>query len=676
MRLPVLALLPAAAVLALAQTSDARLGFSPANMDKTVGPCVDFYQYACGTWLAKNPVPADQSSWSQFDILEERNQFILRDILEKAAAATPQRSAVEQKIGDFYHACMDEKSVDGKGLAALQPELDRIAALAGRDALVDEIAHLHSLGADVLFGFGSAPDYQDSSVDIAQVDQGGLGLPDRDYYLKTDEKSVELRRQYAAHLRRIFQLLGASGADAAKKADVVLRIETALAKASLDRVSRREPANVHHKKTAAELAALTPAFAWPRYLRAIEAPPVPNVDVTVPAFFEELQSLLAATSIEDWKTYLAWHLTESESQLLPSPFVQAHFDFYDKILTGAKELRPRWKRCVNLVDGQLGDALGQLYVDRTFGVEGKQRTLKMVGLIEDEMGRDLTTLTWMTAATRKQAFEKLHAVANKIGFPDKWRDYTTVKIVRGDALGNNDRASRFEFQRQVAKIGKPVDRSEWQMTPPTVNAYYEATTNDINFPAGILQPPFYDNKMDDGVNFGAIGAVIGHELTHGFDDEGRHFDAKGNLRDWWTATDTRQFEERAECLVREYSGFTAVDDIKVNGKLTLGENTADNGGLRLAYMALMKRLAERAKAGDPPAKIDGFTEQQRLFLGFGQIWCMNRTDESARMRATVDPHSPGKDRANGVVSNMPEFRQAFGCTEGQPMAPVKECRVW
>ena len=535
---------------------------------------------------------------------------------------------------------------------------------------------MHSLGVDALFGFGSTPDYQNSSVNIAELDQGGLGLPDRDYYLKTDAKSVELRKQYLEHVRRVFQLLGNSASDAAKKADAVMRIETALATAALDRVARRDPANVHHKKTAQELATLTPVFAWPRYFRDVNAPPGAHIDVAVPDFFQKLQTLLTTTSLDDWKAYLTWHLIESESQLLPTPFVQAHFDFYGKTLTGAKELRPRWKRCVNLVDSQLGEALGQIYVDRTFGVEGKQRTLNMVKLIETEMGHDLSNLNWMTPETKKKAFEKLHAVANKIGYPDKWRDYSTVKIVPGDALGDSDRASQFEFHRQVAKIGKPVDRSEWQMTPPTVNAYYEATTNDINFPAGILQPPFYDNKMDDGVNYGAIGAVIGHELTHGFDDEGRHFDAKGNLRDWWTPKDAEQFEKRAECLVNQYSNYTAVDDIKLNGKLTLGENTADNGGMRLAYMALMRRLAERTKAGDPPQKIDGFTPEQRLFLGFGQIWCMNRTDESARMRATVDPHSPGRSRANGVVSNMPEFRQAFGCTEGQPMAPKKECRVW
>jgi putative endopeptidase len=669
-------LLLTTSVVALAQAPDAGLGFSVANMDTSVSPCVDFYQYACGTWLAKNPIPPDRSVWSRFDALDERNHEILRGILEAASADNPKRSATEQKIGDYYASCMDEKAIDAKGVAPIETEMDRIAEIHGTTALVAEVARLHLIGANVLFDFGSSPDYQDSSREIATVDQSGLSLPDRDYYLKTDAKSEEIRRQYVAHLRRMFQLLGSSEPDAAKKADVVLRIETALAKGSLDRTARRVPANVHHKMRPKELAALTPAFAWPRYFRDVNAPKVVTVDVSVPDFFKQLQTLLAGTSIEDWRTYLTWHLVHAEAQLLPSPFVQAHFDFYGKILTGAKELRPRWKRCVSMVDGQLGDALGQIYVDRTFGVEGKQRTLTMVHTIETMMGQDLSSLTWMTPETKRQALEKLHAVANKIGFPDKWRDYSSVKVVRGDALGDSDRLNQFEAHRQIAKIGKPVDRSEWQMTPPTVNAYYEPSTNDINFPAGILQPPFYDNKMDDAVNFGAIGAVIGHELTHAFDDEGRHYDAKGNLRDWWTAKDAEQFEQRADCLVQQYSGYTAVDDIKLNGKLTLGENTADNGGLRLAYMALMTRLAERTKAGSPPAKIDDFTQEQRLFLGFGQIWCMNRTEESSRMRAVTDPHSPGRDRANGVVSNMPEFRTAFGCTEGQPMAPVKECRVW
>jgi endothelin-converting enzyme/putative endopeptidase len=475
-------------------------------------------------------------------------------------------------------------------------------------------------------------------------------------------------------VKRVFELLGDSETVASKRADTVMRIETALAKASLDRVSRRDPSNVYHKMNLQELVALTPSFDWPKYLRAVDAPPVNAVNVAVPDFFKQVQSMLGGTSLDDWKTYLTWQLVRAQSPLLPTSFVQENFDFYGKTLTGAKELRARWKRCVALVDGQLGEALGQLYVDRTFGAEGKQKTLKMVQAIESALARDITELAWMTPETKKYALEKLHAVANKIGYPDKWRDYSTVKVVRGDAIGNADRASEFEFHRQIAKIGKPVDRMEWLMTPPTVNAYYDPPMNDINFPAGILQPPFFDSKLDEATNLGAIGAVIGHELTHGFDDEGRKFDAKGNLRDWWTPRDASQFDARADCFVQQYSGYTAVDDIKLNGKLTLGENTADNGGVRLAYMALMDRLA--SGAGDGPGKINGYTPEQRLFLGYAKIWCMRRTPESSRMRAMVDPHSPGASRVNGVLSNMPEFQRAFGCKAGQPMAPAKECRVW
>lgn len=657
-----------------AQPSDSIPDSNPTDLDKSVDPCVDFYRYSCGTWLAKNPIPPDQSSWSRFDELQERNREILRGILERASVNDPKRSANEQKIGDYYAACMDEKAIDAKGTAPIKPDLDRIAAVGNLAALTDEIAHLHAIGVSVLFDFGSGPDFKNSSQNIAQADQGSLGLPDRDYYLKQDPESQKLRSQYLAHVKKVFELIGDSEPIASKRADVVMRMETALAKASLDRVSRRDPSNIYHKMNLQELAALTPSFAWPKYLRDVDAPPVNAVNVAVPDFFKQVQSMLGATSLDDWKTYLTWQLARAQSPLLPTSFVEENFAFYGKILTGAKELRPRWKRCVTLVNGQLGEALGQLYVDRTFGAEGKQKTLNMVQAIETALARDIAELTWMTPETKKYALEKLHAVANKIGYPDKWRDYSTVKIIRGDAIGNADRASEFEFHRQVAKIGKPVDRMEWFMTPPTVNAYYDPPMNDINFPAGILQPPFFDSKRDDATNFGAIGAVIGHELTHGFDDEGRKFDAKGNLLDWWTPRDAREFEARASCFVQQYSDYTAVDDIKLNGKLTLGENTADNGGVRLAYMALMDRLA--AGAGDAQGKIGGFSPEQRLFLGYGQIWCMRRTPESARMRAVVDPHSPGSYRVNGVLSNMPEFQKAFGCKVGQPMVRVKQCRVW
>lgn len=646
-------------------------GFDLAAMDPSVQPCDNFYQYSCGTWLRKNPIPPDRSRWGRFDELEERNLAILRDILEKSSRNDPKRTAIEQKIGDYYASCMDELAIDRKGIGPLQPELNRIAGMASLSALPDEIARLHKLGVNALFNFGSGQDAKDSTQVIGQADQGGLGLPDRDYYFKDDVKSVATRKQYVEHVRKMFELLGQSAGQAAAHAEAVMKIETALAKGALDRVSRRDPVKVYHKMSIQELRALDPSFAWPKYFEDVSAPPTGTLNVAEPEFFKQMQTSLSSTTLDAWKTYLTWHLVHSQAPLLPSAFVNENFNFYGKILTGAKELRPRWKRCVSFADNELGDALGQKYVERTFGAEGKQRTLKMVRALEAALGQDIQNLSWMTPATRQKAIEKLHAIANKIGYPEKWRDYSTVKIVRGDALGNSERASAFEFHRQLAKIGKPVDRMEWQMTPPTVNAYYDAQMNDINFPAGILQPPFYDNRMDDAVNFGGIGAVIGHELTHGFDDEGRQFDLKGNLRDWWTERDAQEFEKRVGCIADEYSAFIAVDDVHVNGKLTLGENTADNGGLRIAYMALMNTLA-----GKTSAKIDGFTPAQRLFLGWGQIWCENDTPEISRLMAQTNPHSPGRYRVNGVLRNMPEFRQAFGCTLGQPMAPKDACRVW
>lgn len=646
-------------------------GFDIGAIDKSADPCVDFYQYACGTWMANNPIPADQSSWGRFDELAERNRVILRGILEKSSVNDPKRSAIEQKIGDYYASCMDEKMIEEKGTTPLQPELNRIAVLPSKAALVNELVRLHSMGVDAVFNFSSGQDFKDSTQVIAQADQGGLGLPDRDYYFKEDAKSVELRKQYVAHVQKMFQLLGDPADKATAKAQVVMDIETALAKGSLDLVSRRDPNKVYHKLSKQQLVSLSPSLSWPKYFEGVGAPPIQSLNVAVPEFFKQLETLLNKTGLADWKTYLTWHLLHSQAPLLPSAFVNEHFEFYGKTLTGAKELRPRWKRCVAFTDGDLAEALGQKYVDQTFAVEGKQRTLQMVQALEKALAKDITELDWMTPATKQKALEKLHAITNKIGYPEKWRDYSSVKIVRGDALGNSARATRFEFHRQLAKIGKPVDRTEWLMSPPTVNAYYDPQMNNINFPAGILQPPFYDNNMDDAVNLGGIGAVIGHELTHGFDDEGRQFDAKGNLRDWWTEKDAQEFEKRAACIAEEYSGFDAVDDVKINGKLTLGENTADNGGVRVAYMALRDALT-RVRVRE----IDGFTPEQRLFLGYGQIWCQNRTDQVARMRAATDPHSPSKYRVNGVVSNMPEFQTAFGCKVEQPMVRQNACRVW
>ena len=670
-------LLPAMAAVLFAQSSSSpetpkvTPGISAANMDLKANPCVDFYQYACGLWTANNPIPPDQSRWGRFNELEERNRRTLRDILEKLAANDPKRTGIDQKLGDFYASCMDEEGINKRGLAPVQPYLDEIAAMPNKAAIQAEIPKLHRKGIIVFFNFGVGPDAKNSKMNIAQADQGGLGLPDRDYYLKDDPKSVELRKQYLAHVQKMFELAGEPAAKAAAGAQAVMKIETELAKGSMDRVTRRDPIKTYNKLTTHELYSLAPFMDWPKYFAAMSAPPVESLNVIVPNFFRQLESTTVQNSLDDLKTYMRWHVLRSEAPLLPIPFENETFHFYKQILTGAKEERPRWKRCVDYTDGDLGFALGQKYVDQTFGSEGKQRTVKMVEEIEKALAEDIGKLDWMTAETKKQAIVKLRAVANKIGYPDQWRDYSSVQIARGDAVGNDIRATEFEVERQSRKIGQPVDRTEWLMTPPTVNAYYNPPENNINFPAGILQPPFYDNKMDAPVNYGAIGSVVGHELTHGFDDSGRHFDGDGNLRDWWTAEDAKEFEKRAECFVKEYAAFEPVDGLHLNGKLTLGENTADNGGVRLAFMALMKSIEGKA-----PAKIDGFTAEQRFFLGWGQIWCENQTPEVARLRVQVDPHSPARARVNGVLSNMPEFQNAFACTAGQPMLRQPACRVW
>jgi putative endopeptidase len=641
------------------------------DVDRSVSPCENFYQYACGTWMARNPIPPDQARWGRFNEVAERNREILREILEKAAAGGQSRGPDEQRIGDYYAACTDEAAIERQGLLPVQAELDRINALGDKMAITAEVARLHRMGAGALFEFGSGQDFKNSSQVIAQLEQGGLGLPDRDYYLKDDPKSVELRRAYAAHVETMFRLLGAPPERARENAQIVLQIETGLAKGSLDRVARRDPVKIYHKMTKQELVSLNPDIAWPRYFESVEAPEFDQLNVAEPNFFRRLEELLVITSLDKWKVYLTWHLAHSKAGLLPRAFVEENFNFYGRILTGAKELRPRWKRCVSFVDAALGDALGKHYVEQTFGREGKERTLKMVEAIEKAMGEDIERLTWMTAETKKQALIKLHAVANKIGYPEKWRDYSSVRIARDDALGNAARAAEFEFKRQVDKIGRPVDRSEWEMSPPTVNAYYQPTTNSINFPAGILQPPFFDKRADEATNLGAIGAVIGHELTHGFDDQGSQFDAAGNLRDWWTPADAKAFHAREQCFVDEYSAFTVDGDVHVNGKLTLGENTADNGGERLALMALADVLG-RGRAAKP----EGTTPERRLFLGFAQIWCENETEEEARMLAGIDAHSPGRYRVNGVLRNVPEFQKAFGCKAGQPMTSPRACRVW
>ena len=646
------------------------LGFSVKNIDATANPCTNFFQYACGSWLKNNPIPADQARWGRFDQLEERNRDVLREILEAASKPDAGRDLTARLIGDYYAACMDEKTVEAAGLKPLEDELGQIRGLRDKAQLAAVVARLQREGADVMFQFSSGQDFKDSNQVIAQVDQGGLGLPERDYYLKQDAQSAKLRGEYVEHVARMFVLAGETAAEAKAGAETVMKMETALAQGSLDIVSRRDPEKVYHKIATREMETLSPVFHWNEYLRASGAPEFASVNVAWPAYLEALNGAIGRFSLADWKTYLTWHVLHAAAPLLPEAFVKENFDFYGKTLTGTTEIRPRWKRCADFTDAELGEALGKKFVEKTFGAEGKARTLKMVDALEKALGQDLEQLPWMTAETKKQALVKLRAIANKIGYPDQWRDYSSVAIRRDDPVGNTERANAFEFERQLKKIGKPVDRQEWGMTPPTVNAYYDSSMNDINFPAGILQPPFYDNAMDDGVNFGGIGMVVGHELTHGFDDEGRQFDAKGNLRDWWTPEDAKEFEKRAACIEREYSKFEVAPGAMVNGKLTLGENTADNGGVRIALMALLNTI------GGTEKKIDGFTPEQRLFLAFGQVWCVNEREAALRMQVKTNPHAPGKERVNGVVQNMPEFQRAFSCQAGQPMVSANACRVW
>ena len=643
------------------------------TVDKSADPCADFFQYACGAWLKTAEIPPDQPRWGGFTELHERNQAALRDILEKVSADAPGRNAIDQKIGDYYASCMDEKTVNAKGLDPLTPELDHIAAAKDKAVLMDQIARVHVLGPNPLFNFYSQPDLHNAGMVIANIDQGGLSLPDRDYYLKDDPKMADARKHLTEYIAQVFTLAGHNQQESADAAQTVLRIETALAKASMDRTQRRDPKNRDHKMSKQDAVAMAPNFLLDRYFTSIGSPTFSELNVANPEFFKQVNDLLNTESVDALKTYVSWHLMDSAAPWLSQPFVDANFQM-TKTLSGQAELKPRWKRCVAGTDDELGEALGQRYVEKTFGAEGKQRMLKMVDALEKSLDQDIKTLPWMTEETKKQAKVKLEAIRNKIGYPDVWRDYSKLEVVRGDLLGNFLRGNEFEAHRQIAKIGKPVDRNEWGMTPPTVNAYYSPPRNEIVFPAGILQPPFFDKQMDDAVNFGGIGVVIGHELTHGFDDQGRKYDPQGNLRDWWTAEDGKEFEQRASCVAKEYGNFVAVDDLKLNGRLTLGENTADNGGARIALMALQSMLAEEKPAVG--GKIEGYTPEQRFFLGFGRVWCEKRRPEFSRMLVSVDPHSPGKYRVNGVVQNMPEFQKAWGCKAGQPMVAENACRVW
>jgi putative endopeptidase len=662
------------------QTSDAplfALPYSPSldisSMDRSVDPCTDFYHYACGAWIKKNPIPPDQARWDVYAKLTDDNERFLWGILVEASKPSASRSLVETEIGDYFSACMDQSAVEKAGIAPLKPELDAIAALHSMRDLPAYLGrqHLAMSGDGMLFGFGSSQDYEDSNREIAFANVGGLGLPDRDYYTKTDAKSQEIREKYLEHVRKMFELLGEAPGAAKKHAKIVMDIETKLAKATLTRVETRDPYKLLHKMTPAQLQALTPAFLWAAYFEASQAPDTSVINVSQPAFFAEVQALLKDHKLDHWKTYLRWHLAHSKASHLPASFDNANFDFYSKYLGGLEQMPPRWKRCVRRVDGDLGEALGQEFVAKTFAPATKQSVLSMTKEIEASMQSEIQQLPWMGEETKKRALEKLHGIVNKIGYPDKWRDYSSIRITRDDEFGNAERATVFESRRELGKIGKPVDRTEWFITPPTVDAYYDPQVNDINFPAGVLQPPLFDPKMDDAPNYGNTGATIGHELTHGFDDEGRQFDAKGDLKDWWTKSDADEFEKRASCVSDQYSQYTVIDDVKINGKLTLGEDLADLGGTWLAYLAWKSATQDKDLRA-----IDGFTPDQRFFIGMAQWACGDERPESKRMNAITNPHSPDEYRINGVVSNLPEFGKAFACRVGQPMMHSQPCKVW
>jgi putative endopeptidase len=645
----------------------------PKAMDRTVDPCVDFYKYSCSEWIASNPIPPDQSRWDVYAKLEADNEKFLWGLLQDAAKPVANRSVVETEIGDFFTACMDEAGIEKTGAAPLKPELDAIAALQSLRDLPSFLGrqHLALSGGDMLFGFDSGQDYADASRVIAFAEAGGIGLPDRDYYVKTDAKSVETRQKYLEHVQKMLELLGEPSAQAQAHAQTIMAIETALAKASLTRVEQRDPHKLFHKMTPAQLQSLTPSFHWSDYFAAAQVGDLPVINVSEPAFYKELEGLLRSHSLDDWKAYLRWHLAHSKAAYLSSPFVTANFDFYSKYLRGLEQQPPRWKRCVRQVDSDLGEALGQAFVEKTFAPSTKERALVMTKGVETAMESEIKQLPWMGEDTKQRALEKLHAVVNKIGYPEKWRDYSSIKITRDDYFGNVERATIFESRRELNKIGKPVDRAEWQMTPPTVNAYYDPQMNDINFPAGVLQPPLFDPKSDDAPNYGDTGGTIGHELTHAFDDEGRQFDGAGNLKNWWSKKDAQQFEARAKCVSDQYSSYTVVDSIKLNGKLTLGEDLADLGGVQLAFLAW--KAATKDEKLQP---IDGLSPEQRYFVGMAQWACGAERPEIKRMNAITNPHSPLEDRVNGVVSNMPEFQKAFSCKAGQPMVREHMCKVW
>lgn len=651
-------------------------GLDAQLIDRSADPCTNFFQYACGNFAKLYPIPPDMAGYGTGPMVFNHTEYVLHGLLEKYAADNPSRTPDQQKIGDFYVSCMDTNAIYAAGLKPLQPELDRIAALKDKKELTPLLAQLQLMNVTAFFSYSEQQDFKDAQKQIAVVDQGGLGLPEKDYYLRTGTAADKTRQQYVQHVTNMLKLTGEPDAKAASDAQKIMALETALAQVSMDITSQRDPKNVYHPMPVSQLAGLAPEIAWQKLFEQTNTPAFTELNVANPEFFKGMNTLLDSADLETIKTYLKWQLIHSvPSYALPEAMDKETFDFYGRDLSGQPLQRARWKRCVQATDGAMGEALGEVYVKENFPPESKARTIQMVHDIEAAMGEDIQTLDWMSPETKQKAETKLHMVADKIGYPEHFRDYSKLTIVRGDAMGNAIRAVEFENHRELSKVGKPVDRGEWLMTPATVDAYYSSSMNDINFPAGILQSPLYDPNADDAENYGHVGAIVGHELTHGFDDQGRLFDGNGNLVDWWTPEDGAKFEGKTDCEVKEYGNFNAVDDVKINGKLTLGENTADNGGIRLAYVAF---LADAQRKGvDLNAKDkDGYTPVQEFFVAYGQNWCGEDRPEAVRLQVQTDPHSPRQFRVNGVVQNMPEMGKAFGCKPGQPMMPVNSCRVW
>ena len=659
--------------------------FDPALIDKDIDPCTDYFQYTCSKWNATHPISPDLPAHTTATPLLLWNQTILRETLEKAAA-DKSATGSERQIGDYWQACMDQAGRDANGKNWLAAELKVIDGLKSKKDLARVLAHMHQTfpaawqGQDnftnaPVFGFGPAQDYADASKVVSGVDQAGVGLPSRDHYLDNSERMKQIRQAYVKHVQQMMELAGESPAQAAKDAQIVMVMETAFATAAMDNVKRRSPENTYNKRTLAQIKSAVPSFDWDAYFKALNAPAPEFYIVSAPQFMDALEQEIKSRPIESWKAYLRWWAVHSAAGLLGEDFVQANFDFYGKTLSGVPRILPLWRRCVQSADRSLGEALGQAYVNRAFPPESKAKAVELVRDIRTALNRDIQELEWMTPATKKQAAVKLEAMEQKIGYPDQWRDYSSVKITPNNHLANVAAATAFEMQRQLKKIGKPVDRTEWLMTPPTINAYNDPQKNSINFPAGILQLPFFNGEQDAPLNYGAIGMVIGHEIIHGFDDEGRKFDAKGDLRDWWTPEDTKNYEERGNCIAKQYTGEDAITGAQRNGRLTQGEDTADNGGIRLAMMALEEKYKRDGKSLDTP-EADGLTARQRFFHAYAFAWCRNVRPESERLQIATDPHSLARYRVNGPLSNLPEFWQTYGCKPGKKMVNQPTCRVW